>query len=694
MSMAGKGNIHEKIVEGHRYCKKLINDDYGTIAFLINKNDILRDKKANANSFSDIELKYNCIYFLIGYEQDEYENTIEKMYVGQAGIRNNGESVLDRLNEHAFLGNDPARYLDKWTDIVVVTNEKGAWGATELDALEHIFWSLIPVGNRYNSQKPTCTGADLKKYTDAVNQIKEYLDYLCYNMFKNKTPDKIAEDVKKVADAKSDLPIDLDQGTTKIPNITTPRWIVEKMVGMLPQYLFDNPDITFFDPACKGGEYLEVVLNRCMSSKVHRSHFENKGRPEIAQAMHIINKQLYGIALTPNSFKIAYNRLYESHNIRLIPNYAEKIKRCDMLKLLNEEFGRDMSFDVIIGNPPYQDASGRASIYKDFVEKSVDIADMISMITRDNWLNGKAFKSMRDKLTEEGAITDIEHYPKVGEVFPGIKVSAAYFLWKKGVAQKTKYKCIKDGRDIIKQELDLANGIIYKSEIAKNILTKIGNRSNWAQVFNTRSYPFMDQRKRERLTEYCVYRQDDEHTVGVMINGEPPIYVNINNFNNSDEVYKYKVMCGVIVNEASIENPGNVLTNIKAIGKGIVASETWSLVASFNTEEETVNCKKYIMTKFVRFVANQSVNGRSNVTDNTFECVPLQDFTASSDIDWTQTISDIDKQLYKKYNLSDEEILYIEKMIKPISNEVPKQKVTLNRQEIEAAIVNKLIQSN
>ena len=204
----------------------------------------------------------------------------------------------------------------------------------------------------------------------------------------------------------------------------------------------------------------------------------------------------------------------------------------------------------------------------------------------------------------------------------------------------------------------------------------------------------MDQRKRERLTEYCVYRQDDEHTVGVMINGEPPIYVNINNFNNSDEVYKYKVMCGVIVNEASIENPGNVLTNIKAIGKGIVASETWSLVASFNTEEETVNCKKYIMTKFVRFVANQSVNGRSNVTDNTFECVPLQDFTASSDIDWTQTISDIDKQLYKKYNLSDEEILYIEKMIKPISNEVPKQKVTLNRQEIEAAIVNKLIQSN
>lgn len=243
--MAEKNNIQEKSVEGHRYCKRLVCADFGTTAFLIDKKDILRDKKANANSFKNPELRYNCIYFLIGYEQDEYENQIEKMYVGQAGIRNNGESVLDRLNEHVFLGNDPVRYLDKWTDIVVVTNEKKEWGATHLDALEHIFWSLIPVGNRYNAQKPTCTGADLNKFTGAVNQIKEYLDYLGYNMFKSKTSEEMKANVKIVANAKSDLPIDLDRGTTKIPNITTPKWIVEKMVGMLPQYLFDNPNITF-----------------------------------------------------------------------------------------------------------------------------------------------------------------------------------------------------------------------------------------------------------------------------------------------------------------------------------------------------------------------------------------------------------------------------------------------------------------
>lgn len=72
------------------------------------------------------------------------------------------------------------------------------------------------------------------------------------------------------------------------------------------------------------------------------------------------------------------------------------------------------------------------------------------------------------------------------------------------------------------------------------------------------------------------------------------------------------------------------------------------------------------MTKFVRFIANQSVNGRSNVTDNTFECVSLQDFASNSKIDWSQSVADIDAQLYKEYDLSDEEIAYIEATIKPM----------------------------
>lgn len=137
-------------------------------------------------------------------------------------------------------------------------------------------------------------------------------------------------------------------------------------------------------------------------------------------------------------------------------------------------------------------------------------------------------------------------------------------------------------------------------------------------------------------------------------------------FPNNSDVEKYKVMCRVIINEAFIDAPGNVLTNIVALGRNTVASETWSLIATFESEQETLNCKKYITSKFVRFIANQSVNGRSNVTDNTFECVPLQDFTSDSDIEWSQSVANIDKQLYKEYGLTQEEIDYIKSTIKPM----------------------------
>ena len=61
----------------------------------------------------------------------------------------------------------------------------------------------------------------------------------------------------------------------------------------------------------------------------------------------------------------------------------------------------------------------------------------------------------------------------------------------------------------------------------------------------------------------------------------------------------------------------------------------------------------------------QAISG-INISSKSFMFVPLQDFTSDSDIDWSQFITDIDKQLYKKYNLSDEEIAYIESTIKPM----------------------------
>ena len=75
--------------------------------------------------------------------------------------------------------------------------------------------------------------------------------------------------------------------------------------------------------------------------------------------------------------------------------------------------------------------------------------------------------------------------------------------------------------------------------------------------------------------------------------------------------------------------------------------------------------KKYIATKFQRFLLLQALTS-IHITKDSFIFVPLQDFTVNSDIDWSKSIADIDKQLYAKYGLSEEEIAFIEKMIKPM----------------------------
>lgn len=82
--------------------------------------------------------------------------------------------------------------------------------------------------------------------------------------------------------------------------------------------------------------------------------------------------------------------------------------------------------------------------------------------------------------------------------------------------------------------------------------------------------------------------------------------------------------------------------------------------------EDTVRFMKYARTKFFRYHALQGLGGCSLASKETWRFTPDQNFSSQSDIDWNQSISDIDKQLYKKYNLSEAEIAYIEKTIKPM----------------------------
>ena len=88
-------------------------------------------------------------------------------------------------------------------------------------------------------------------------------------------------------------------------------------------------------------------------------------------------------------------------------------------------------------------------------------------------------------------------------------------------------------------------------------------------------------------------------------------------------------------------------------------------IGAFEKEAEADAALKYVKTKFMRTMLGILKVTQDNNTD-VWKFVPLQDFTSNSDIDWSQNIPDIDRQLYSKYNLSDDEIDFIEKMIKPM----------------------------
>lgn len=96
-----------------------------------------------------------------------------------------------------------------------------------------------------------------------------------------------------------------------------------------------------------------------------------------------------------------------------------------------------------------------------------------------------------------------------------------------------------------------------------------------------------------------------------------------------------------------------------------ICTETYMVVGSFDTEEEAINLTSYLRTKFTRFLIAQ-LAATQHLSKEKFALVPNQDFTSNSDIDWSKSVEEIDAQLYAKYDLSVEEVVFIESMIKPM----------------------------
>ena len=124
---------------------------------------------------------------------------------------------------------------------------------------------------------------------------------------------------------------------------------------------------------------------------------------------------------------------------------------------------------------------------------------------------------------------------------------------------------------------------------------------------------------------------------------------------NKDWVYKYKLFISKAYSADAIIPPEIIVAL-----PNVICSETFLVIGPFENQEEQCNCDKYMQTNFFRILLFFG-RGTMQVSQEVFRFIPLQDFTKSSDIDWSKSISEIDQQLYAKYHLTTEEIAFIEK---------------------------------
>lgn len=127
-----------------------------------------------------------------------------------------------------------------------------------------------------------------------------------------------------------------------------------------------------------------------------------------------------------------------------------------------------------------------------------------------------------------------------------------------------------------------------------------------------------------------------------------------------ENLYKYKVVTMKSNGEGVF---GEAMASFDILKPLEAFTRSYISFGAFDYEYEAINCRKYLKTKFARVLLYVKKVTQDNPID-TWVCIPIQDFSESSDIDWNTSIANIDKQLYKKYGLSEEEIYFIESKVK------------------------------
>lgn len=341
-----------------------------------------------------------------------------------------------------------------------------------------------------------------------------------------------------------------------------------------------------------------------------------------------------------------------------------------------------MKFDFVIGNPPYQDETlgdnkGFAPpVYHKFLEEAYKIANTVEMIHPARFLfnAGSTPKQWNKQMLQDPHLKVLYFEQDSNKVFSNTDIKGGVVITHHDNAKDygaigtfTAYDELNTILKKIKSKDDFSEfSTIVITRTAYRLTDKMHNEHPEAlgQLSNGHAYD-MSTNIFERLPQifYDENPQDEAEYIQILgreNNERVYKYVRRDYINTVSNLDKYKIF---LPKANGIGVLGETLSMPILSDPMIGATETFLSIGAFEQKAEAEAALKYIKTKFARVLLGV-LKTTQDITPEKWKCVPLQNFTHSSDINWSVSIAEIDKQLYKKYNLSNEEINFIEAKVK------------------------------